>query len=232
MKFTGERCILGKSGKLLEKEHLARYEFALQYIHNKKVLDIGCGTGYGVDLIASKASEVIGVDICEEAINYAKQQCKQKNIKFYVGNAENLDFLEDGQFDVIISFEVIEHIPDYLQYLKEVRRLLKADGILIISTPNKKYHSPHSEKPVNPWHITEFWLDDFKALLKKYFDNVKLYGQYYNTRIKWIVKKLLPQKVWQTSLQKMRDDYHTRQVSNFSDKNIENYSYFIAVCRK
>lgn len=233
MKFTGERCILHKSGDLLEKKHLVRYEFALQYVRGKNVLDIGCGSGYGADVIASKASAVTGIDIDEEAIDYAIKHYKKKNIEFFVGNAINLNFLKDQEFDVIVSFEVIEHIPDYFQYLNEVRRLLKDDGIFIISTPNKKYHSPDSEKPLNPFHIIEFQLDDLKELLKKYFANVKLYGQYHQLRIKKIVRKLLSEKVWQLAfLQTARDIYNARQASSFSDKNVENHSYFIAICKK
>lgn len=94
MEFTGERCIIGKSGDLLEKEHLARYEFAIKYVCDKKVLDIGCGAGYGVDLLSSKASEAIGVDISEEAINYAKQRYKKKDVNFFVGDATYLPFLK------------------------------------------------------------------------------------------------------------------------------------------
>ncbi len=233
MKVTGERCILGKSGKFLEKVHLAHYEFALQYVRTKKVLDIGCGTGYGADLIASKASEVIGVDISDEAINYARQHYKRENIKFSVGDATHLNFLKEKEFDTVVSFEVIEHIAAYFQYLKEIRRVLKDDGILIISTPNKKYHSPDSEKPLNPFHVTEFELDDFKNLLKKYFGNVKLYGHYHQPRIKKIVKKLLPQRAWEIVRQTtIGDIYQTKQASCFSDKNVGNYSNFIAICKE
>lgn len=177
-------------------------------------------------------------------MNYASEHCKRKNIKFHVGDAINLNFFKDGQFDVIISFEVIEHIPNYFQYLNEARRLLKDNGVLIISTPNKKYHSPDSEKPTNPFHVTEFWLEDLKELLRKYFRDVKLYGQNYQTTVKRtarkslptvkrIITKLLSEKVWQVAfLQTARDIYNARQSSNFSDKRVENHLYFVAICKK
>jgi len=122
--------------------------------------------------------------------------------------------------------------------------LLKDDGIFIISTPNKKYHSPDSEKPLNPFHVTEFWLDDLEELLRKYFRDVKLYGQNYQTTVKRIARKLLPtikgiirkllsQRVWQTAfLQKTKDIYNTRQTSNFSNEKVENHFYFVAICKK
>lgn len=119
MKFTGERCILGESGKVLEAEHLNRYKFASEYIQDKKVLDIGCGTGYGTALLALKAKKIVGVDIdiSKEAINYAKNNYSKKNIEFYVGNATNLNFLKDEEFDAIVSFETIEHMRQSNIYL-------------------------------------------------------------------------------------------------------------------
>jgi len=232
MKVTGERCILGESGALLEKAHLARYEFALQYLVDKKVLDMGCGSGYGTDLMASIASEVIGIDISEEAINCDRQRYKQENIKFYVGDVTNLDFLEDRQFDVIVSFEVIEHLTDCAQFLKESRRVLKDDGILIISTPNKKYFSPGSEKPRNIFHVIEFELDDFKKLLREYFGGVTIYGQDYHSRIRAFVKKILPKKAWVALRARVGDAYNAKQSSSFSDSKVEDHSYFVAVCKK
>ena len=90
--------------------------------------------------------------------------------------------------------------------------MLKDDGILIISTPNKKYHSPNSEKPLNPFHVVEFELDDFKELLGNYFGNLRVSGQCYcQTWFKKIVKKLLPQRVWQmVFLRTARDVYNIR----------------------
>ena len=233
MKFTGERCILNKSGKVLEKEHLAHYEFALNYVNNKKVLDVACGSGYGTELLALKASKVIGIDISEEAINYARKHFKRENISFKGGDATKLNFLRDEEFDVIVSFETIEHIPNYHQYLKEMHRLLRKGGIYLVSTPNKKDSSPNSEKPINPFHVIEFCLDDFKELLKKYFSEIKLYGRNPQIKLKKIIKRLLPQRVYQAIFpQVIRDIYNLKRASKFTNKNIENCRSFIAICRK
>lgn len=232
MKFTDERVILGKSGKILEKEHLGRYEFAQKYIKNKKVLDIGCGTGYGTSLLSETADEVIGVDISGEAIDYARKHYKKENIIFYKGDATNLNFLKDEKFDVIVSFETIEHISNYHQYLKEMFLLLKKDGIFIVSTPNKKYSSPNSEQPLSPFHVIEFQADDFKILLGQYFSSIELYGQDLQTnllnRIVKIIKKIIPKKIRQIIPQAIKAGL----ITGIVDKNIENCRYFIAVCRK
>ena len=144
-----------------------------------------------------------------------------------------VNLLKNKEFDVIVSFEVIEHIADHSQYLKEIRRVLKDDGILIISTPNKRCHSPNSEKPTNPFHVIEFELDDFENLLKKHFGNVKLYGHYHCPRIKNILKKLLPQRAWEAVRQTIIGDiYQTKQASYFSDKDVGNYSNFMAICKE
>src|SRR3989344_372638 len=177
MKFTGERCIVGKSGSLIEKEHLDRYNFVLNYVKNKIVLDIACGSGYGSKLLSNKAKKVIGVDISKESIDYAKNNFNSNKIKFFIGDATNLDFLKDNSIDVVVSFETIEHLIDYKRFLMEVKRILKKEGLFIVSTPNKKISSPHGKKPKNPFHVIEFFKKDFEILLKRYFGLIAIYGQ-------------------------------------------------------
>lgn len=196
-------------------------------------MDVACGSGYGTNLLASKASIVVGIDISKESINYTRRHYRKRNIEFYRGDATDLNFLKDEEFDVIVSFETIEHILNYHQYLKEMQRLLKDRGAFIVSTPNKKYSSPNSEKPLNPFHVTEFWLGDFKKLLKGYFDNVKLYGQDPQMKLKKFIKRLLPQKLWQIIFPKMiKDIYNIKQASEFTTKNPEDCRFFMAICKK
>ena len=157
-----------------EPSHLARYNFCLQFIKNTdRVLDLPGGSGYGSNLIATRAKNTVGIDICPEAILHAKEFFQKKNTEFLVADMENLKtcFPQDSKFDVIVSFEGIEHIKNQKFFLNEVRRLLKKDGYFIISTPRK----PHG----SPYHTTEFSLEDFKKILSEDFIVEKMFGQIY-----------------------------------------------------
>lgn len=173
MDFTGERLIPEKNqNDLILGEHLARYYFARSFVKGKKVLDVACGTGYGTKILAEAgAIETFGVDISTEAIDYARENYSSENAKFSLGNAEKLDF-PDKEFDVIVSFETIEHLNDYCKFLKEIKRVLKEDGTFIVSTPNKALY-PEG----NPFHVKEFYRDEFISELRQFFENVKLKEQ-------------------------------------------------------
>ncbi len=160
--------------KYAEPSHLARYQFALNYVfENNKILDVPCGSGYGTKLLSLKGAEVKGVDISKKAIGHAKEFFSDDKNSFIVGDMEKLNEVlpENGNFDVIVSFEGIEHIKNAEIFLDEIKRLLKKDGRFIISTPRK----PHG----SPYHFKEYLLDEFKTLLETRFDVKKMFGQIY-----------------------------------------------------
>ena len=175
MKFTGERLVPGKVDLELEVEHVNRYVFARDLVKNKKVLDVACGAGYGTVLLAESAAEVFGVDISEEAVLYAKENYSAKNVNFIAADVEKLPF-ENDFFDVVVSFETIEHVDEKKQekFLSEVKRTLKRDGIFVISTPNKEIYKNRGE---NHFHVSEFTFDEFKKVLESNFKNVKMFAQ-------------------------------------------------------
>ena len=175
MDFTGERLVPGKVDLELEVEHMNRYIFASDLVKNKKVLDAACGTGYGTALLAQSAERVFGIDISKEAISYAESNYSAKNVNFAVANIEKLPF-ESDFFDVVVSFETIEHVDTQKQekFLSEVKRILKKDGIFIISTPNKEVYK---NRVKNHFHLSEFSFDDFKSFLEKCFKSIKFFGQ-------------------------------------------------------
>jgi len=181
LKYTGERIIpeagfCGYTTKAYQ-EHSARYDFAAKYVKNKKVLDIACGVGYGTKILLNAGSkEVIGCDISSESIDYAKQHYSNKQITFKVQDATKLDFT-DNYFDCIVSFETIEHVDDYNAVLKEFYRVIKKNGTLIISTPNKDVSSKGKDKPENPFHVKEFTISEISDLLSQNFNSVELYSQ-------------------------------------------------------
>lgn len=156
-------------GDLVYGEHLVRYLFAAQFVRGKTVLDVACGSGYGTALLARhQAESVAGLDNSREAVEYAQQHYALPNVSFTLGNAEQLPF-PDASFDVVVSFETIEHVREYEVFLQELKRVLKPTGLLILSTPNKDVYPAG-----NPFHIKEFRIPELEQLLGNYFSNVRL----------------------------------------------------------
>lgn len=158
-------------------EHLHRYAIAKELCAGKQVLDIASGEGYGSNLIAQVATKVTGVDIDETAVNKAKKIYKSQNLDFKVGTCSSIP-LENNSVDVVVSFETIEHHDRHEEMLTEIKRVLKVDGILIISSPDKKYYSDDLNYN-NPFHVKELYLEDFEILIKRYFSFYQLYYQRY-----------------------------------------------------
>lgn len=175
MLFTGERYLPEVEG-VIAYEHIHRYAFASDYVVGKAVLDIACGEGYGTNLLLKKAKKVIGVDISEEAISHARKKYDSNpNIEFRVGSCTNIP-CESTSFDVVVSFETIEHIAEHEKMLDEIKRVLKHDGVLILSSPNKK--TPVGVSTLkNEFHLKELEFAEFKDILSSKFSNVDIMGQ-------------------------------------------------------
>lgn len=156
---------------LIYAEHITRYLAAKPIIEDKVVLDIASGSGYGTKILAESAKYVYGVDVNETAINYSKKHYSGKNIEYLVGDGESIP-LGDASVDIVVTFETIEHIKDYKKFLKEVSRVLKKDGLLILSTPNDIEFAEG-----NHFHLHEFEYDELVSLVKKYYRNVDSYFQ-------------------------------------------------------
>ena len=183
MESTGERYVPSDASNNNNEygiEHLQRYKFVLPYLKDKFVLDAACGEGYGSDLIAQKAKNVIGIDISDEAINHAEIKYQRNNLKFIESNIDNLPF-EDASFDAVVSFETIEHVPEEVQlsFIKEVRRVLKKDGIFIISTPNKRIAEKYETS--SKFHVKELYPGELTDYLKSGFEHINLYNQYHES---------------------------------------------------
>jgi len=172
--FTGERVVPGQVSDDLWSEHLARYAFARRYAHGVRVLDAGCGTGYGSAEIAQSARSVIGLDSAPEAIAFATANYPLPRLHFLAASVTALPF-PSYAFDLIIAFEVIEHLADYRAFLAESARVLSGQGMLIVSSPNKLYYGEtRAETGPNPYHEHEFEADEFVAELSEVFTHVRL----------------------------------------------------------
>lgn len=175
MEFTGERFVPGRPELThLYQEHMSRYMFAVQFVQGKKVLDLGCGCGYGSDYLAKHgAVEVIGIDNSEEAIEFSRSNYSARNLHFEVQDAASIRY-SSSSFDVIVAFELIEHLRDYEKMLLEVKRVLRREGVLVISTPNKATFETKDQ-----FHVKEFHYDELKDVLSKHFGWVKVLYQMY-----------------------------------------------------
>ena len=175
--FSGERFIPGIEDQKLETEHLQRYMSTRNLVQGLDVLDLACGEGYGSALLAETAKSVVGMDIDQETVDHANQKYRKTNLSFRQGDAANIP-LEDHSVDAVVSFETIEHIDETLQnqFLQEIDRVLKQDGLLIMSTPNKAVYSDRYHY-FNEYHIHEFYYDEFQKFLKKYFPYVHIFQQ-------------------------------------------------------
>jgi len=177
--YTGEFVVPGKTPYGTYQAHINRYVFARRFVKDKDiVLDAGCGAGYGLSYLADTATSVVGLDISSSAISYAKSKyIKKKGLNFVYGDMVNLPFVK-GSFDIVVSFETIEHLKNTEEFLFECRSVLRTGGLFICSTPNKRVTSPYTKKPTNPFHVKEFTHKQFSFLLYSYFSEVSLYGQY------------------------------------------------------
>lgn len=175
--FTGERVIPNQVDPDLWNEHLARYAFAARLSGRKRVLDAGCGSGYGSAELARTAREVVGVDVSAEAIEYARQNYALPNLRFLEGSCTEVP-LPDASFDLVVAFEVIEHLAEWPRLIEEARRLLAPGGQFIVSTPNKSYYSEtRAASGPNPFHVHEFEFEEFRQALRAVFPHVSIFLQ-------------------------------------------------------
>lgn len=160
----------------LAYEHIHRYASVLDLVAGCKVLDLACGEGYGSALIATKAAEVIGVDIDAATVTRAGQvYSEHRNLSFIDADVADLPF-GPSEFDLVVSFETIEHVEHQAQMLDEIARVLKPSGRLVISTPNKSIYSG-PDRMANPFHVKELDLKSFLTLLGANFAHTEIYGQ-------------------------------------------------------
>jgi SAM-dependent methyltransferase len=171
---TGEHYVPQIGGEI-ELEHVHRYLWAEQFSRGKRVLDIACGEGYGSEILAHSAAHVIGVDLSEDAVVHASRKYRRKNLEFLVGACDKIPVPDDG-IDIVVSFETIEHHDRHQEMMREIKRILRPEGILIISSRDKHVYSDIPGYK-NEFHVKELYAREFEALLREHFANVEIFGQ-------------------------------------------------------
>jgi SAM-dependent methyltransferase len=185
LEFTGERVVPGLVDENLFNEHVARYRFAARFADRAIVLDAGCGTGYGARELANAAS-VAGIDISAEALLHARREFGGPHVRFLGADCEALPF-RDASFDLVVAFEVIEHLAHWQQLLTEAKRVLRPAGVLLVSTPNKAWYTESRAKAgPNPYHVHEFDYAEFGATLRDIFPHVHLWTQNHTESIAFV----------------------------------------------
>jgi len=159
-------------------DHMARYLFAGQFANGKRVLDVGTGFGYGAALLkAAGAASVVAFDIDEAVVAQARGRFGRCGIEFCTANSESFDATLTG-FDLIVSFENIEHITRPDEFVRASRVALNPSGVLLCSTPARERDSDFvNGKPKNPFHINEWFEDEFLALMRTGFASTEMYSQ-------------------------------------------------------
>ena len=178
---SGERIIPqhflhSKDAYLLYLRHLFAYECLKAFMSkHTTVLEIGCGEGYGTHSLSSHVKHITGVDLNSRAIEHASQKYESQQCSFTLSDGTTLPF-DDRSFDVVISLQVIEHVRDDLAFLQEIRRVLKAEGTCIITTPNGSYRVAPQRPPWNRFHVREYTPETLSEILHTVFSEVHVWG--------------------------------------------------------
>lgn len=181
--------------------HFSAYIFAEKYVQKKDILEIGCGNGYGSNHLSEYAKSVTAVDMSNKNISFCKDHYSKDNLRFTVTDGTNLLFNENS-FDSVISFQVIEHIQlkSVTLYLDGIKKVVKDDGILILTTPNKKLRLLPFQKPWNKDHAIEYDKKSLEKLLSKHFTNFEIWGLIASEEIFEIESKRVKQSYWKVYL--------------------------------
>ncbi len=171
---TGERMIPTGEGEvsIVFARHKLTYEYALRFVEGKSVLDAGCGTGYGSNMLASRALRVSAIDRSAEAIDYCRTHYAAHNLDFVRMDVTRLGFRR--AFDVVVSFQVIEHLPDPGAFLELLKEAAMPGGTILLATPNVR--TPSTGDAANPFHCSEMNHEELRSLLGKHFSSFQIHG--------------------------------------------------------
>jgi len=202
--------------------HRLPYEQLMVRAKNKNVLELGCNKGFGTIIYAEHASGIKAVDTAAGAIEKARKYNARENIEYICLNSWTLPF-EDNAFDLTVLFQVIEHIAlDKLDiFLREIKRVTRMDGQVIISTPNRNIRLLPFQKPRNKFHTKEYSAQDLKKLLSRYFAEVKIEGLFGVEALNEIERRRVRQKPGKVYLKEPLRKYLVRPILGWVPDNLK-----------
>jgi SAM-dependent methyltransferase len=180
VKATGERrtvtTALSAEDRAQDLFHLFPYHFVKKFCSTStRVLDVGFGEGYGAEILSGSVADYVGLDMSEEAVQHASSRYSIPNVRFEQSDAATIPF-DEGSFDLVISFHVLEHVVEPDLYLKEMARVCRAGGHVVIVTPNRAFRLAPGERPWNRFHVREFDREELTQLLSGHFSRFVVMG--------------------------------------------------------
>jgi len=182
LRLTGERTLPDVPAEnYWFRRHLAVYEWVAERCAGLDVVDMACGEGYGVDVLARRARRVIGVDANPEAHQHARLRYSRPGVRFVRELVES--YAEPC--DALVFLQTIEHLPEPAAVLRHFKQLLRPDGTAYVSTPNLLTLAPQgADKSDNPWHLREYRAQEFRALCEGVFERVELLGLFHARKLR------------------------------------------------
>jgi len=177
---TSERRTMGISpsagGRTQDLFHLFPYHLVAEFAADTaRVLEVGFGEGYGAELLADHVAEYVGLEVSSSALEHARSQHAKENIRFERYDGVTIPF-ENGSFDVVVSFHVIEHLEDPTAFVAELRRVCRAGGRTALVTPNAAFRLLPGQRPWSRFHVREFTRDELERLVAPYFSSLSVFG--------------------------------------------------------
>lgn len=168
--YDGERYVPGQTSRNVREDHERRYRHVRNQLKGRRILDIACGSGFGIQILSSVSSAIVGIDYSFDAVNFAKRNFMRRADGGVRANTSSIPFV-DNSFDAVVSFETIEHLREPVKFLEEIRRVLIPDGQFYISTPVKKGNR------LDRYHFHEYTIIEITKLLSRFFSVEKVEGQ-------------------------------------------------------
>jgi 2-polyprenyl-3-methyl-5-hydroxy-6-metoxy-1,4-benzoquinol methylase len=175
----GERIVPGEYHTVEDYinylKHCKAYHFASHRFKGKEVVDLGCGSGYGTEVMADSVRRIVGLDVDREVVDALNRSNRKENLQFQAFDGTRVP-LSDASVDAVVSLQVIEHVADVPRFLEEIHRILKPSGEAMFTTPNRRIRLLPFQKPWNPYHLREYTFEQLDRLLRKYFATVQGYA--------------------------------------------------------